>query len=132
MLDFALPNFGGKTSLEMPGESNKRWTFLTNHAAVLLHIAHHPEDSISSIADALGLSERATAGIIADLRAANYVTSRRVSRHNSYTINRNMPLRREYHAGHTVDDLLQALVLVTGDESLAEEREGEAVERQQR
>lgn len=97
-----------------PGEG-KRWTFLTNHAAVLLYIAQHSEDPVSAISDALGLSERATAGIIADLREVGYITARRVGRHNSYTINGEMPLRRPYHSGVTVNDLLQTLAAVSDE-----------------
>jgi DNA-binding MarR family transcriptional regulator len=85
------------------------WTFLTNHAAVLLHLASHPDDTMRSVAASLGLTERTTAAVIADLRAAGYITVRRRGRHNHYTVKARMPLRREAHIGSTVGDLLKAL-----------------------
>ena len=85
------------------------WTFLTNHAAVLLHLASHPDDTMRSVAASLGLTERTTAAVIADLRAAGYIKVRRRGRHNHYNVNPRMPLRRQAHMGSTVGDLLGAL-----------------------
>lgn len=86
-----------------------QWTFLTNHAAVLLHLAGHPDDTMRSVAPALGLSERTTAAVIADLRAAGYITVRRRGRHNHYNVKARKPLRRRAHTGATVGNLLSAL-----------------------
>ena len=96
-----------KSAPELGGES--RWTFLTNHAAVLLHLAGHPDDTMRSVAISLGLTERTTAAVIADLRAAGYITVRRRGRHNHYNIKARMPLRRQAHTGSTVGNLLSAL-----------------------
>jgi len=85
------------------------WTFLTNHAAVLLHLAGHPDDTMRSVAASLGLTERTAAAVIADLRAAGYIRVRRRGRHNHYNVNQRMPLRRQAHTGSTVGDLLRAL-----------------------
>lgn len=91
-----------------PGGAS-RWTFLTNHAAVLLHLAGHPDDTMRSVAIALGLTERTTAAVIADLRAEAYVRVRRRGRHNHYSVNPRKPLRRRAHMSSTVGDLLSAL-----------------------
>ena len=94
----------------VPASSGEpRWTFLTNHAAVLLHLASHPDDTMRCVAASLGLTERTTAAVIADLRAAGYIRVRRRGRHNHYNVNRRMPLRRQAHMGSTVGDLLRAL-----------------------
>jgi DNA-binding IclR family transcriptional regulator len=93
--------------------SGARWTFLTNHAAVLLHIAQHPDDTVLAIASASGLRERTTAAIIADLKAAGYLTAARRGRYNHYSINVDMPLRRREHASIRVKELVEALTTLT-------------------
>ena len=97
------------THLDAAAVGNPRWTFLTNHAAVLLHIAEHPDDTVLNIAGATGLRERTTAAIIADLKSAGYLTAVRQGRYNRYSINLDMPLRRRQHASISVKKLLGAL-----------------------
>ena len=94
--------------------SQRNWTFLTNHASVLLYVAAHSDAKVRAIGDAVGLMERATAAIIADLRRAGYIAARRVGRHNEYSVNLQMPLRRPYHARSNVGDLLATLHVITG------------------
>ena len=43
------------------------WSFLTNHARVLLCIAHDPSARLRDIAASLGITERTAHGIVADL-----------------------------------------------------------------
>jgi DNA-binding transcriptional ArsR family regulator len=87
----------------------ERWTFLTNHAAVLLHVARHADDTISEIAANLELTERTTAYVLSDLRTAGYIEVRRIGRHNHYKVRSGKPLRRGAHRRLHVSDLLQAL-----------------------
>jgi predicted ArsR family transcriptional regulator len=49
------------------------WTFLTNHARVLLCIAHDPGVRLRDIAASLGITERSASGIATDLAEAGYV-----------------------------------------------------------
>ena len=63
------------------------WGFLTNHAHVLLCVARDPESRAREIADRVGITERATQGILADLIADGYVTRTKVGRRNHYKIN---------------------------------------------
>jgi DNA-binding MarR family transcriptional regulator len=49
------------------------WGFLTNHARVLLCIAHDPGVRLRHIADQLGITERSAHGIVTDLAEAGYV-----------------------------------------------------------
>lgn len=86
-----------------------RWTFLTNHGSVLLYIADHTDDTMHAVAHALGLTERTTATVIAELRATGYLTVERRGRNNHYSVNASMPLRRSPHARFSVRDLLVAL-----------------------
>lgn len=103
------PKAGAPRSGRADETRRERWTFLTNHAAVLLHISNHPDDTVSSIADALALTERTTAYVLADLRAAGYIDVRRAGRHNHYLVRTSKPLRRRAHRRAHVSDLLEAL-----------------------
>ena len=64
----------------------RSWTFVTNHAAVLLCVASDPEIRMRDIADRVGITERAAQRIVADLVDESYVTRRRVGRRNVYEV----------------------------------------------
>lgn len=64
------------------------WLFLTNQARVLLYIAKFPASTARKIAQAVGITERATQRLIRDLDEAGYITRKRVGRHNEYVIHR--------------------------------------------
>lgn len=86
-----------------------RWTFLTNHAHVLVCIAENPDIRGREIAAEVGISERAVQGIIHDLVTAGYVIRERAGRRNHYTINPDGGLRHPLEAEHTVGELLTML-----------------------
>jgi DNA-binding MarR family transcriptional regulator len=58
------------------------WSFLTNHARVLLCIAQDPRARLRDIGEAVGITERAAHRIVAELTDAGYVSRRRVGRRN--------------------------------------------------
>ncbi|MFD1364187.1 helix-turn-helix transcriptional regulator [Actinoplanes sichuanensis] len=82
------------------------WTFLTNHAHVLLAVAREPTARLRDVADAIGITERAAQAIIADLEAAGYLERERVGRRNRYTINPVGRFRHPAEAGHSIGELL--------------------------
>ena len=61
-------------------------TFITNHTAVLLHIARNPRITAREIAAGTAISERAIRKIIADLDRGHYISKKREGRHVFYTI----------------------------------------------
>lgn len=83
-----------------------QWTFLTNHARVLIALARDPEARGRDVADQIGITERAVQLIVADLEAAGYLTRTRVGRRNRYTIDPTVALRHPSEADHPVGDLL--------------------------
>ncbi|WP_189130850.1 helix-turn-helix transcriptional regulator [Wenjunlia tyrosinilytica] len=92
-----------------PSDGNQRvgrWTFLTNHARVLLEIARNPNVRLRDVADTAGITERATQAIVADLEAAGYVTRTRVGRRNHYTIDPDSRFRHPAEADHSIGGLL--------------------------
>ena len=93
----------------MSARANTEWTFLTNHAYVLVCIDRDPTLRTRDIAAAVGITERATQALIADLVAAGYVTRTREGRRNVYTVRPASPLRHPLEAHRTVGDLLALL-----------------------
>ncbi|HUZ85199.1 MAG TPA: helix-turn-helix domain-containing protein [Gaiellales bacterium] len=78
-----------------PGSARRhRWSFLTNHAIVLLHLAEHPDVRIVEIAEHAKLSRRAAQMIVHDLVEAGYVRRSRIGRRNSYAVEGGLRLRR--------------------------------------
>ncbi|MGC8480684.1 MAG: helix-turn-helix transcriptional regulator [Acidimicrobiales bacterium] len=91
------------------GVERRQWTFLSNHGHVLICIAQDPGVRGRDIAERVGITERATQAIIADLVDAGYVTRNRVGRRNHYQINSELPLRHQVEDSHSVGDLLQLM-----------------------
>jgi DeoR/GlpR family transcriptional regulator of sugar metabolism len=83
-----------------------RWTFLTNHAHVLLCLARSPKLRLREVAVLVGVTERAVQRIIADLEVAGYLTRRRAGRQNQYEIAQDRPLRHAVEAHQTVRALI--------------------------
>ncbi|GFH34546.1 MarR family transcriptional regulator [Streptomyces pacificus] len=86
------------------------WTFLTNHARVLLCLAGDPEARLRDVAAAIGITERAVQLIVADLESAGYLTRTRVGRRNRYAVDATLALRHPHEAGHPVGDLLNTFL----------------------
>jgi IclR-like helix-turn-helix domain-containing protein len=86
------------------------WTFLTNHARVLLCIAHDPGVRLRDIAASLGVTERSTYGIVTDLAEAGYVVKQKTGRRNRYQIQAHLPLPEPSSQERTVGDVLALLV----------------------
>jgi DNA-binding MarR family transcriptional regulator len=84
----------------------KQWTFLTNHAHVLLAIAREPTARLRDVAEAVGITERAAQAIVADLEAAGYLRRERVGRRNQYTVNPAGRFRHPVEADRSIGDLL--------------------------
>lgn len=87
----------------------KTWTFLTNHAQVLLCLADTPDIRVRDVAERVGITERATQRILAELIDSGYVRAERVGRRNRYTIDRQHAMRHSAQLGYEIGALLQAL-----------------------
>ncbi len=85
------------------------WRFVTNHAHVLECIYAEPTWRLRDIAEQVGITERAVAGIVADLEAAGYLTKIRDGRRNRYEVHAGLRLRHPRHRHRTVEDLLRFL-----------------------
>jgi DNA-binding MarR family transcriptional regulator len=87
-----------------------RWDLLTNHAHVLVCVAHDPGIRVRDIAAAVGITERAAHGILAQLVEAGYLLREREGRRNRYTVVAGRPLRHPLEQQREVGDLLEVLV----------------------
>ena len=84
----------------------RHWTLFTNHAAIFIHLLEHPEATIRSTADELGLAERTVVGVLQDLRREDYLLVRREGRHNVYQMNPGALMKRPEHEGYTFQEFL--------------------------
>ena len=87
----------------------RSWTFITNHAQILLAVARDPAATVAQLAAAAEITERSAYRILADLQQAGYVRRRKLGRHNVYEINPSMPLRDPTIENECVRDLLSLL-----------------------
>jgi DNA-binding IclR family transcriptional regulator len=85
------------------------WSFLTNHARVLLCIARDPGVRLRDIAATLGITERTAFGVVADLTDAGYVVKERDGRRNRYEIQRHLPLAEPTSQERTIGEVLELL-----------------------
>jgi len=83
--------------------------FLTNHALVLIQIWREPDLTIRSLAERVGITERATHGILKALIERGCIESRREGRRNRYLVRGHLQLRHPLIADHQIIELLQAL-----------------------
>jgi DNA-binding MarR family transcriptional regulator len=83
------------------------WTFLTNHAHVLLCIADDSEARIRDIAERVGITERAVQRIVAELEAEGYISRMREGRENRYEIHTELPLRHPIERHRGIRDLMK-------------------------
>ena len=94
------------------------WGFLTNHARVLLCIAHDPGVRLRDIAARTGVTERTAYGIVTDLTEAGYVVKHKDGRRNRYQIQAHLPLPGSGSRERTIGEIL-ALLAGTDDEATA-------------
>ena len=98
-----------------PSPAPGAWTFLTNHAHVLLCLAANPEARMRDVAEQVGITERAVQHIVRDLAEAGVVERTRDGRRNRYTLHPELPLRHPIEAHRRVADLV-ALGAPAGDD----------------
>jgi DNA-binding MarR family transcriptional regulator len=89
--------------------SSPEFAFLTNHGKTLLLIAHDPQIRIRDVAQLLGITERRTQRIVADLAGAGYIERERNGRRNHYTVRTHLPLGLPIQRDADIGSLLAIL-----------------------
>jgi hypothetical protein len=85
------------------------WTFLTNHAHVLLCIYRDSGIRLREVAQRVGITERMVQKIVAELAEAGYLAVEKEGRCNRYEVQRDFCLRHPLESQHTVGRLLDVL-----------------------
>jgi hypothetical protein len=93
------------------------WSFLTNHARVLLCIARDPDSRLRDIAASLSITERSAHGIVTDLAEAGYVVKQKDGRRNRYQIQAHLPMPGPGARNPPIGDVLALLAGAGADSS---------------
>ncbi len=94
----------------MIASPSRHWTFLSNHAHVLVCLARDPDVRLRDVALSVGITERAVQQIVNDLEEAGVIVRERAGRRNTYRLDLDVPLRHALESHKTVGTLL-SLVL---------------------
>ena len=99
----------GKSSTSTTKHSH-RWTFLTNHAHVLIQLHADSKIVLREVASNVGITERAVQRILHDLEEGGFIERERVGRRNHYQILTDNHLRHPIEAHCKIADLLGLIV----------------------
>lgn len=105
-----------ETSNAEKSASVSGWTFLSNHAHVLLVLAADPGVRLREVAERVRITERAVQKIVAELESGGVVTRHKDGRRNRYEVHTQRPLRHPVEAHKSVADLIE---MVLGDDARA-------------
>lgn len=86
------------------------WTFLTNHAHVLLCIAQDPAIRLRDVAEQVGVTERAVQRLVTELEEGGYLRRQREGRCNRYEVDLDVPLRHPIEQHCPVADLVKMVL----------------------
>lgn len=94
----------------MTSEPQRTWTFLTNHARVLIAIAEAPGIRLRDVATRIGITERAAQRIVAELETAGYLSHEKAGRRNRYRLRSDAHLRHPLERDIEIGELLDLFV----------------------
>ena len=89
---------------------SRHWTFLSNHAHVLVCLALDPNSRLRDVALSVGMTERAVQKIVDDLEEGGVISRQRTGRRNAYRLNVSAPLRHPLEAHRTAGSLLSMVL----------------------
>ncbi|MEM1009541.1 MAG: MarR family transcriptional regulator [Myxococcota bacterium] len=85
------------------------WTFLTNHAHVLICLARNPDALLKEVAAQVGITERAVQRIVAELEEEGYLERIRDGRRNHYRLVLDKALRHPVESNCLVQHLVDLI-----------------------
>lgn len=91
-------------------EEIPEWTFLSNHAHVLICISQQPDIRLSEVADLVGIRERSVHRIVHELSESGYLSVSKVGRNNVYEVHLDLPLRHPLEASHSIRAIVAPLL----------------------
>ncbi|MCW7487394.1 ArsR family transcriptional regulator [Leptospira meyeri] len=96
-----------KKKLQENTKKGSQWTFLSNHAHVLMCLSKDPEIRLKDVATLVGITERAVQAIVKDLVEAKILEKSKDGRRNQYIIQTEQKLRHPLEANHSILELLR-------------------------
>jgi len=91
-------------------ENSQSWTFLSNHAHVLVCVAKNPDVRLSEVAELVGIRERTAHRIVHELIDAGYISAKKVGRNNVYSVDLDLPLRHPLESNHNIHAIVAPLL----------------------
>ena len=91
-------------------ENSQNWTFLSNHAHVLVCVAKNPDVRLSEVAALVGIRERTVHRIVHELLDAGYISVTKDGRNNVYSVDLDKPLRHPLEADHNIQAIIAPLL----------------------
>ena len=101
--------YDGTVTLIEPKPDLPSWTFLTNHAHVMVALSRDPDLRQRDLSYVVGITPVAVQRILDDLEDGGYLRREKVGRRNHYEIIDRSPLRHPLEGKHTVGELLDML-----------------------
>ena len=92
-----------------PNSAMNRWTFLSNHAHVLIALNGNPDLVLREVALQVGITERGVQRIVQDLEDGGFIRREKVGRKNHYQVLTEQPLRHPLEAHRTIGELLKLI-----------------------
>ncbi len=91
-----------------------QWTFLSNHAHVLISLARDPDARMRDVAESVGITERAVQQIVRDLESQGHIRKTKIGRRNRYDVVREAHFRHGLVARFTLGEFLDVVAPGTG------------------
>lgn len=95
------------------------WTFITNHARVMMVISRDPTVRLRDIASTLDITERAAQRIVTELVDEGYLSRKREGRRNIYTVHPDRPLRAPQTSNIEIGEFIDLLTSSEGPLAIA-------------
>ena len=89
---------------------NAGWTFFTNYGHVIIFVSQNGDATLREISDHVGITERATHRIVAELEQAGFLSKRRQGRRNFYEVNTDKPLRHPLEEHCSIRQIINTVV----------------------
>ena len=87
----------------------RKWGFLTNHAITIIYVYEHPQSTLREIANAVGITERATLSILRQLEEEGLLQRFREGRRNRYTVDAAAALSATTEGPYTIRGIVRTL-----------------------
>jgi predicted ArsR family transcriptional regulator len=101
--------YDANVTLIEPKPDLPSWTFLTNHAHVMVALSRDADLRQRDLSYVVGITPGAVQRILDDLEHGGYLRREKVGRRNHYEIIDRTPLRHPLEGRHTVGELLDML-----------------------